>query len=91
MTSGIVAIAPSRGRRLAMIVAYLAACFVVYGVALAFLPWACLEKDQCTATQSFAAHALTILWLIASLAIAIAGWRGLLPGARIGPRPAARP
>ena len=69
-------------RRLAMIAAYLAGWSIVYGVALAFLSWDCLECDQCTSTEASIAHVLTALWLAASLAILVAGWRGMLPGAR---------
>ena len=69
-------------RTLAMTVLYLVGLFIVYGVALAFLPWECLESDRCTAAQSAFSRAATILWLIGSVAIAVGGWRGLLPGAR---------
>ena len=81
---------PSRGRRLAVIAAYLVALFVVLAaVSGLLLPDTCLDGIHCTAGQELVSRALGFAWLALSVVSIVAGWRGRLPGARATPNDSA--
>lgn len=81
---------PSRGRRLAVIAAYMVALFVALAtVSGLLLPDTCLNGIHCTAGQELASTALGFAWLALSVLSIIAGWRGRLPGARATPNDSA--
>jgi uncharacterized RDD family membrane protein YckC len=74
---------PSRLRRAVVMVLYLIAIFVTYGVLVSMLvPLACLRDQSCTAGTRLLTDAVTLVWLGASLAAVVAAWKGFLPGAR---------
>jgi uncharacterized RDD family membrane protein YckC len=83
---------PTRLRRGAMILLYLAVVLVSFGIALGVVSAAgCARPSGCTPTTRVIADGLSFLWLGASLGVIISGWRGLLFGARRRPLVASEP
>lgn len=82
---------PSRFRRAAVIVAYVALSFVVLAAASTLLlPDACVVDDHCSAGEELTSWLLSLAWLGACAWLIIAGWRGRLWGCRprvAAPRP----
>lgn len=77
------ALLPSRPRRAVVMVVYLAAIFIGYGILISALdPQACLREQSCTTGKRLLTDAVTLLWLAASFATIVAAWKGFLPGAR---------
>lgn len=77
---------PSKGRRTAVMILYLVALFLLYGVLLAVTdPLGCLRDQSCPVAIRLLADAMSVLWMVLSLATIIAAWKGLLPGARVRP------
>jgi uncharacterized RDD family membrane protein YckC len=74
---------PSRRRRLAVILLYVTTVFFVYGVTLTLVvPADCLQAQSCAAGTRILVQAIALAWLGLSLAAIVAGWRGVLFGAR---------
>lgn len=68
-------------------VLYLFGLFLLYGVLLAASdPRGCLRDQSCPIAVRLLTVAISIVWMVASLATIIAAWKGLLPGARLRPR-----
>lgn len=82
---------PSAGRRLLVIGLYLVVAFVAFGVMTnVFISPGCVAIHDCTATERLGQQLLFIAWLVASVLIIVAGWRGRLFGSRLQ-RPDAAP
>lgn len=76
-------ILPSRLRRAVMMVVYLVGIFFLYGiVAVAIDPQACASEATCAGGRRILFEGAALLWLALSLAVIVAAWKGLLPGAR---------
>ena len=73
---------PSRGRRFAISVLYLLLLFVVWLTVLGSISEQCANSRVCTPGEAAVVQLSTWCWLAGCLAIALAGWRGMLPGAR---------
>ena len=74
---------PSAARRVAIVVAYLIAIFVLYAIVQQMVdPGGCARERSCVGGQRLAVEALALAWLALSLATTVAGWKGSLPGAR---------
>jgi uncharacterized RDD family membrane protein YckC len=74
---------PSRLRRLVVIVVYLVAVFVVYAVSLALADTdGCVRDRSCSAGTRVLIQIIGLAWLGLSGAAIVAGWKGLLFGAR---------
>jgi uncharacterized RDD family membrane protein YckC len=74
---------PSPLRRLVAIAVYLASVFVVYGIALVAIDRDhCAQAQACTGPLRATVEGLALLWLCLSVGVVIAGWKGLLFGAR---------
>jgi uncharacterized RDD family membrane protein YckC len=74
---------PSRGRRLAAILAYLVMVYVLMVSALlVVLSSDCAQQNICTAGESALQTALGLMWLAASAAVIVFGWHARLWGAR---------
>jgi len=74
---------PSRVRRVAVAVFYLVLIFMAYGaLVVAVDPLDCLGANSCRISTSLLIDCITVGWCGLSFAAAIAGWKGLLPGAR---------
>jgi len=83
---------PSVARRLAIIVAYLIAIFVLYAIVQAMIdPGGCASARSCVGGQRIALDVLALAWLSISFAAIVAGWKGSLPGARRIPIPSDSP
>jgi uncharacterized RDD family membrane protein YckC len=81
---------PSRRRRLAVIAVHIVAAFIVaYAVLIGLsltgmISTRCVFEDICAPREDFIANSVSGIWLIASIVLFIAGWRGWLFGARRG-------
>lgn len=79
---------PPRWRRLAVIVAHIVSAFIAaYAVliglaAIDIISLRCVFEDICTPREDRIANVVAAIWLIASIVLFIAGWRGTLYGAR---------
>ena len=74
---------PSRLRRVAMILVYLAAVYVAFAVSITLVPAAgCIQRGPCSVAARMLIQGIGLGWLGLSAAVIIAGWRGLLIGAR---------
>lgn len=74
---------PSVGRRLLVVTLYLVAAYALLVVAFdALLSTECLLSRQCTAAERLVAQLMSAVWIAASLAIIVMGWRGHLLGGR---------
>jgi uncharacterized RDD family membrane protein YckC len=74
---------PSKRRRSAIMVAYLFGLLVLYGALLtASDPQGCIRDQSCPTKIRLLTDAITIAWMMASLATIIAAWKGYLLGAR---------
>lgn len=79
--SGIVT--PPAWRRIVVIAAYLVAVFVIYGIVLSLVdPDGCARGRNCVGATRVIVEGVGLLWLTVSLGLIIAGWKGLLFGAR---------
>lgn len=77
---------PSRARRAIAIVGYVAASYVVVGrIVQAMVSYDCLTQGECSEGARGLWRGIFTLWLVLSAEIALAGWRGMLPGARARP------
>jgi uncharacterized RDD family membrane protein YckC len=77
--------APPVGRRVVIIILYLFATFAAALAMLGSVSHQCVAADQCGLAEAVALRVGTWGWLAGSCAIAVAGWRGMLPGARRRP------
>lgn len=76
---------PSRPRRAAIVILYLVALFVIYGVVLSIVdPAGCVRAHDCGAGTKFMIDIVALAWLTASVGVVIGGWKGMLVGARRG-------
>lgn len=76
---------PSPIRRIVIVAVYLVAVFIAYGIALVSVDKTnCAEFHSCTGIIPFLVNGLSVLWLALSLGVIVAGWKGLLFGARRG-------
>ena len=74
---------PSRLRRAMAIAAYLVLALLLVSVALtAFVPAECLDGSVCSSRSLLVLDASLLIWFGISLGSVIAGWRGILFGAR---------
>ena len=74
---------PSRRRRFVVVALYLAVLFVAYVVAIMLVdPAGCARDQTCTGGTRIAVEGFALAWLALSLATIVAGWKGLLFGAR---------
>jgi uncharacterized RDD family membrane protein YckC len=74
---------PSRVRRFAVIVVYLVGVFIVYGLSVSIADsTGCVRDQRCSAGTWVALRVIGWAWLALSGATIIAGWRGMLVGAR---------
>lgn len=74
---------PSRFRRLAVVLVYLVAVYFVFAISIAFVPTrGCGRGEMCSVATRVLIQAIAWSWLMLSAAVIIAGWRGLLIGAR---------
>ena len=73
---------PSRFRRLAVVLVYLVAVYFVFAISIAFVPRGCSRGEMCSVATRVLLQAIAWSWLMLSAAVIIAGWRGLLIGAR---------
>jgi RDD family len=74
---------PSRVRRTSVIVLYLIAIYVLVAIILDLsVPEACLSQRACPIIGRVWAFGLVSIWLAASVACVIYGWRGKLYGCR---------
>jgi RDD family len=79
---------PSRVRRTSVIVLYLVAIYVLISLTLALsAPEACLSHGACPVIDRVWIFALLLVWMAASVACIIYGWRGRLYGCRSRPEP----
>lgn len=77
---------PSRAWRAMVIVGYVATLWVVFGrIVHAGLSYACLTEGTCSEGDAMFWRGMFTLWLILCAEISLAGWRGMLPGARARP------
>jgi uncharacterized RDD family membrane protein YckC len=77
---------PSRARRVTVIILYLIVVYVLLSIALEVTtPVACLSGRRCPVVAQVWMSALALLWLGASAACIIYGWRGKLYGCRTRP------
>ena len=77
---------PSGTRRVMVIATYMIGAFIGYGMVLTSLvPSECLRDHQCTDAARIVSDGLTLVWMLANGLLVIAGWRGLLFGARRQP------
>jgi uncharacterized RDD family membrane protein YckC len=78
---------PSRSRRLAVILLYLVLVFFASNTAIVLLAApVCLHDGVCSGGTRTLIQLMGVLWLALSAATIIAGWKGLLFGARRGRR-----
>jgi len=74
---------PSRGRRLVVIVLYLVVVFFASNIAIALVAGpGCLSDQACSGGTLLVIQLIGVAWLALSAATIIAGWKGLLFGAR---------
>jgi hypothetical protein len=74
---------PSRWRRVAVILAYLALLFMVLIFALPVVATPeCLDARRCGSVEQLLVKVTATAWLAASIAVCIFGWQGRLGGAR---------
>jgi uncharacterized RDD family membrane protein YckC len=74
---------PSRSRRLAVIFLYLVVVFFASNVAIALVAGpGCLNDQVCSGGTRALIQILGVAWLVLSAATIVAGWKGLLFGAR---------
>jgi uncharacterized RDD family membrane protein YckC len=79
--------APSRTRRVTIIILYLIAFYLLVGAATAFsLSTGCLTKRACSSADSLWAFVIAAVWMSLSAYCIIYGWRGKLYGCRVRPR-----
>ena len=77
---------PSPARRLLVIVGYQLVLFLALSIASTVLVSdACIQADRCTPGEDAVAITIVGLWIVASVACLIAGWRGRLWGGRVRP------
>lgn len=77
---------PSRTRRVAVILAYVAALFVLLSISTAsFTSDACAFDDLCTAGEDAVLTVGGLAWMALSAGCIVAGWKGRLRGARARP------
>jgi uncharacterized RDD family membrane protein YckC len=77
---------PSRARRTFVIVGYVIVLVLAYGrVVTASLPDDCVRDGVCSAGGRLFAQSVFALALVLSAGAVVAGWRGMLPGARARP------
>jgi uncharacterized RDD family membrane protein YckC len=73
---------PPRWRRAVISALYLLIVLVVWLVVLGSVSERCMTTGACRQGELVTLQLATWCWLAGSVAIAVAGWRGLLPGAR---------
>jgi uncharacterized RDD family membrane protein YckC len=74
---------PGAGRRIAFILLYSFALFMVtMAVTLLVLTPQCLDKDICSNQETLLTDVIGVAWLIGTVTIAIQGWRARLWGCR---------
>jgi len=79
-------IMPSALRRVAVIVGYMVAVFVMFAlVSSLIIPAECLNEERCTTGEQMASTILGLIWIGLTVAVIIAGWRGRLFGCRARP------
>src|SRR5262249_62195726 len=75
---------PSRRRRVAVIVLYVVALTIAYDLVLTRIdPAGCARDQSCVGGTRVAVEAAALIWLGLSVAAIVAGWKGLLFGARL--------
>jgi uncharacterized RDD family membrane protein YckC len=80
--------APSRTRRVTIIILYLIAFYFLVGAATTFsLSAGCLTKRACSSADSLWAFVIVAVWMSLSAYCIIYGWRGKLYGCRARPQP----
>lgn len=74
---------PSRARRAVVVVGYVVLSYVVFGrIVGALVSSTCLHDGACSDADSAFWRGMFTLWLILCAEVVLAGWRGMLPGAR---------
>jgi len=76
-------ILPSRRRRVIVLVGYLIALFLLYGMVFGALdPTGCARQQICSDGRRLVLRGISLSWITLSLAAVVAAWKGLLLGAR---------